>query len=366
MTRIRNFTPGPVEVSEEVLAAQYGQQKLHVGPDFAGTYIRVTEALQKIFGTNGHVAVVPGCGTLANEMALGGYLSPGKRALILDAGYFSSVLQRSVEGWGAEVVLLPVPEGQPLAPDALREALSQQHYDLLCFTHVETSTSLLNPVQDYCQIARAAGVPVMVDSVSALGTCPAQMDEWGVDVMTSGSQKGLESVPGLGLVALTETAWKHVESTGIRRGGVTDLLRWREQFDIARDWHPSLTTMPVGAVYALDVALQRMFAEGLETRYARHSTARDFLCAELTNLGLEMRISAGSRAAGVTAVKTGGCFASSDLVQYLMQHHQIRIAGGFGANKEEVFRVAHMGDHASSAALRPVVAGIGQFLREQS
>lgn len=364
MTRIRNFTPGPVEVSEEVLSAQYGQQKLHVGADFAATYIRVTEGLQKIFGTSGHVAVVPGCGTLGNEMALGGYLAPGKRALILDAGYFSSVLQRSVEGCGAEPVLLPVPEGQPLAPEALRTALTQQNYDLLCFTHVETSTSLLNPVKDYCQIARDAGVPVMVDSVSALGTCAAEMDAWGIDVMTSGSQKGLESVPGLGLVALSDRAWEHVESTGIRRGGVTDLLRWREQFDTARDWHPSLTTMPVGVVYALDVALQRMFSEGLSDRYQRHRTARDFLCAELADLGLELQIRDGARAAGVTAVKTGGRFASSDLVTYLATEHQIRIAGGFGANKEEVFRVAHMGDHASIPALRPVVSGIAQFLQQ--
>ncbi|MGB0902699.1 pyridoxal-phosphate-dependent aminotransferase family protein [Halocynthiibacter sp.] len=361
MPHIRNFTPGPVEISEQVLAAQYGSQKLHVGPDFAETYVRVTENLQTIFGTNGHVAVVPGCGTLANEMALGAFLQPGKRALILDAGYFSSVLQRSVEGWGAQADLLPIPAGQPADPQIVQNALSAQDYDLLCFTHVETSTGLLNPIDALTQVAKAAGVPVMVDSVSALGTCPAQMDDLGISAMTTASQKGLESVPGLGMVALSETTWQQLETRQLRRGGMTDLLRWREQFNTAHDWHPSLTTMPVGVVYALDIALKKILSEGLETRFSRHIGARDYFCDAMTQAGFDLQIIQGARAAGVTAVQTGGRFASSRLVNHLISDHHIRIAGGFGANKEDVFRVAHMGDHANIPALKAVVSAITEF-----
>ncbi|MES0826920.1 pyridoxal-phosphate-dependent aminotransferase family protein [Ruegeria sp. SCP11] len=362
MGLIRNFTPGPVEVSEEVLAAQYGSQALHVGSEFSKVYIRVTENLQQFFGTSGHVAVVPGCGTLANEMAARALLDEGQTALILDAGYFSNVLKKSVEGCGAKAVLLPVPEGKPADPEMLREALFAQKIDLVCFTHVETSTGLLNPVDTLARVARDEGVPVLVDSVSALGTCPAQMDDWGVSIMTSASQKGLESVPGLGLVAVADHVWPQIEAKQTPRGGFTDILRWRDQYDAARDWHPSLTTMPVAGVRALDVALRKILTEGLDTRYARHSEARDYLCRSMQAMGFEMQIQVGARAPGVTAVRAGAAFQSSDLVAALVADHSIRIAGGFGTNREEVFRVAHMGDNANMSALRPVVTGIKDFL----
>ena len=364
MARIRNFTPGPVEVSEEVLAAQYGSQGLHVGPEFAATYQRITRNLQQLTGTSGHVAVVPGCGTLANEMAFRALLSPGQTALILDAGYFSSVLRRSAEGCGARVIMLPVAAGKPADPADLARALSEHQVDLVCFTHVETSTGLLNPVAGLAAVARDAGVPVLVDSVSALGTCPVQMDDWGVTALTSASQKGLESVPGLGLVAMSEQAWETLSAKGGEEAGFTGLMRWKTQFETATDWHPSLTTMPVAVVNALDVALSRILTEGAGARYSRHQAARDFLCQAMQQAGLELQIEPGARAPGVTAVRTGGAFRSSDLVRALVRDHHIRIAGGFGPNSEEVFRVAHMGDNADVAALRPVVSAIESFLRD--
>ncbi|WP_420583641.1 pyridoxal-phosphate-dependent aminotransferase family protein [Ruegeria sp.] len=366
MTHIRNFTPGPVEVSSEVLAAQDGPQRLHVGPEFAQAYMRATENLQKVFGTSGHVAIVPGCGTLANEMAIRAMLDVGQTALILDAGYFSTILKWAVEGCGAKAVMMPVPEGKPADPEAVRAALAEQKIDLLCFTHVETSTTLLQPIEALAKVAQEAGVPVMVDSVSALGTCLSRVDDWGIAVMTSCSQKGLESIPGLGLVAVAENAWPRIEAKTSPRGGVTDLLRWRNQVEVARDWHPSVTTMPVAAVHALDIAVGKALSEGLDARYDRHSTARDFLCDAMEGLGFDLLIDAGSRAAGVTGVKTGGRFNSSELVAYLVENHGLRIAGGFGTNREEVFRVAHMGDHASISALRPVLAGLESFLATQS
>ncbi|KIC39034.1 hypothetical protein RA27_17925 [Ruegeria sp. ANG-R] len=365
MAHLRNFTPGPVEVSDEVLAAQYGPQRLHVGPGFSQAYVRTTENLRKVFGTSGYVAIIPGSGTLANEIAISAMLDAGQTALILDAGYFSSILKWAVEGCGANAVLLPVADGNPADPEALRVALATRKIDLVCYTHVETSTGLQQPVEALAKVAQEAGVPVMVDSVSALGTCPAQMDDWGISIMTSGSQKGLESVPGLGLVAVADTAWARIEAKQSPRGAYTDILRWRDQLDAARDWHPSLTTMPVAAVYALDVAMNKILSEGLDTRYTRHVEARDFLCGAMEKLGLELQIVPGSRASGVTAIKTSGRFRSSDLVAALAAGHNIRIAGGFGANKEDVFRVAHMGDNAKVGVLRPVTDGVESFLEQQ-
>ena len=360
MTRTRNFTPGPVEISEEVLAAQYGQQQLHVGARFAETYNRTSRNLAQIFGTSGYVALMPGSGVLANEVALRAMLSPGQTALIIDAGYFSTILRYSVEGLGANAVMMPVEDGRPADPDLLRDTLRMQAIDLVCFTHVETSTGLLNPIRELAQVARAAGVPVFVDSVSALGTSPAKMDEYGISIMTSGSQKGLESVPGLGIVAVADDAWERIENTAQTGGGFTDLRRWKTQYETASDWHPSLTTMPVACVNALDVATRKILSEGLDARFARHIEARDFLCAAMTDLGFEMQIEQGHRAPGVTAIKIGGRFASSDLVRQLIYDHAIQIAGGFGPNKEHVFRVAHIGDHASPTALRAVVSGIAE------
>ncbi len=139
--------------------------------------MRATENLKPVFGTSGYVGIIPGSGTLANEVAIRAMLDEGQTALILDAGYFSNVLKKSVEGCGATAVLMPVPEGQPADPEAVRAALSQQKYDLLRFTHVETSTRLQQPVEALAKIATDAGVPIMVDGVSALGTSPAKMGE---------------------------------------------------------------------------------------------------------------------------------------------------------------------------------------------
>ena len=286
MAHVRNFTPGPVEVAANMLAAQHGPQGLHVGPEFSRAYVRATENLKPVFGTSGYVGIIPGSGTLANEMAIRAMLDEGQTALILDAGYFSNILKKSVECGGATAVLMPVPEGQPADPEAVRAALSQRKYDLLCFTHVETSTGLQQPVEALAKVASDAGVPVMVDSVSALGTSSAQIDDWGVSVMTAASQKGLGSVPGVGLIAVADEAWDRIEAKQSPRGGFTDVIRWRDQYDAARNWHPILTTMPVAVVHALDVALDDMLKEGLNTRYARHAEARDFLCNGLKRLGL--------------------------------------------------------------------------------
>ena len=364
MDHIRNFTPGPVEVAGHVLAAQHGPQGLHVGPEFSHRYVRATENLAKVFGTSGYVAIVPGSGTLANEIAIRAMLEEGQTALILDAGYFSNILKWAVEGCGARAVMLPVSEGQPADPEALRRALSVQKTDLVCFTHVETSTGLLQPVEALARVAREFGVPVMVDSVSGLGTSPSLMDEWGVSVMTSASQKGLGSVPGLGLVAIGDRTWERIQARKSPRGGFTDIVRWRDQYEVARDWHPSLTTMPVGVVNALDAALADMLNEGLADRYSRHAEARNFLCRAMENLGLELQIRAGHRSAGVTAVKLDDRFASSEIVAHLVARHQIRIAAGFGKNREKVFRVAHMGENAQIEAMTVVIAALQDYFGE--
>ncbi|WP_299948553.1 hypothetical protein [uncultured Ruegeria sp.] len=117
-------------MAANVLAAQHSPQGLHVGPEFAQAYVRATENLKPVFGTSGYIEIFPGSGTLANEMAM---LDEGQTALILDAGYFSNILKKSVEGCGATAVLMPVPEGQPADPEAVRATLSQQKHDLLCF-----------------------------------------------------------------------------------------------------------------------------------------------------------------------------------------------------------------------------------------
>ena len=362
MSHVRIFCPGPIEVDPAISAVMSGPQRIHYGRPFAELYRRIVRGLRPIFGTTGYIAVLPGCGTLANEMAIRAFLDEGETALIVDTGFYADRLEQAVLGCGGKAERLHVPEGRAADPAELERALARRRPDLVCIVHVETSAGVVNPLGELAQVARQHSVPVLVDAVASLGATYIEMDAWGIAVMTSASQKALEAPPGLGIVAVSDASWDRIENKGSPKGLFTDLCYWKRAYDAEGDFLPAPVTMPVAVVDALELALAKIHREGFAERSLRHARAGAFFCNEMTKLGLGVVAAPEARAPSVTAVATGGRFHPNELVDFLERRHRLRIATGVGELKDSVFRVGHMGDNASEEALEPLIAGIAEFL----
>ncbi|GMR23445.1 MAG: alanine--glyoxylate aminotransferase family protein [Acidobacteriota bacterium] len=366
MSHVRVFCPGPIEVDAEILGVMSAPQRIHYGRPFAELYERVVHALRPIFGTEGYVAVLPGCGTLANEMAIRALLDEGETALIVDSGFYADRIEQAIFGCGGKAERLRLSEGSPADPADLERALEAHKVDLICIVHVETSTGLVNPLRELADVARRHEIPVLVDAVASLGATRCEMDAWGIAIMTSASQKALEAPPGLGLIAVSDASWSLIESKASPKGLFTDLRYWKKSYDAERYVLPAPVTMPVAVVDALEAALAKIHTEGLTERYLRHERAGSFFRDAITELGLEIVAEPKARATNVTAVHTSGRFRPDELVEFLEKRHRLRIATGVGDLQHSVFRVGHMGDNAREEALSPVIAGIVDFLARDS
>jgi alanine-glyoxylate transaminase/serine-glyoxylate transaminase/serine-pyruvate transaminase len=362
LPHLRVFCPGPIHVDPEILRLMAAPQRIHYGRSFAELHERVVDGLRPIFGTRGYIAVLPGCGTLANEMAIRALLDEGETALIVDSGFYADRLEQAILGCGGKSERMRLRQGSPADPAELERALAKRTYDLVCIVHVETSTGVINPVGELAATAKRRGAPVLVDAVASLGAAVCEMDAWGVDIMTSASQKALEAPPGLGLIAVSDESWPLIEGKISPKGLFTDLRYWKRSYERDRDFLPAPVTMPVAVVDALLAALTKIHAEGLAERYRRHERAGAFFRAAMSELGLEMAADAKASAPSVTAVETGGRFEPAGLVDFLEKEHDLRIATGVGVLQDAVFRVGHMGDNAREVALQPLIDGIAAFL----
>jgi alanine-glyoxylate transaminase/serine-glyoxylate transaminase/serine-pyruvate transaminase len=229
--------------------------------------------------------------------------------------------------------------------------------------HLETSTAVLNPVREIAAIAQAQNRLCLVDAVSSLGGTDYAMDEWGIDVTISASQKGLGGVPGIAVVAVGSRAWTAITSQPERpRSWYLDLRRWQWYVENWGDWHPFPVTMPTSVILGLRAALQSLVREGLDQRLQRYEVLAARLRNGLKEMGMQTAVEEKAMAPVLTAVWMPEGVQSSDLVRYVAREHGIKITTGFGSLKEHVFRVGHMGAVLTVGDIDSLLAAIKQFL----
>jgi aspartate aminotransferase-like enzyme len=333
--------PGPTPVPESVLLAQAKHLIGHRSGEFSQIMAEVAAGLKWLHQTQNDVLMLTASGTGAMEAGIINVLSVGDRVLVGSNGKFGDRWVKVCQAFGLQVDVISAEWGKPLDTDEFKAALeadTEKAIKAVVVTHSETSTGVLNDLQTIASHVKAHGEAlIIVDAVTSLGACSVPIDEWGLDVVASGSQKGYMVPPGMGFVAMSDRAWQAYETSTIPKF-YFDLGPYRKNG--AKNTTPF--TPPVSLFFALQVALKLMQDEGLENIFARHARLQQATRAAMKAMNLPLFAADDCASPAVTAVMPQA--VEAEQVRSIMRKaFDIALAGGQDHLKGKIFRIGHLG-----------------------
>ena len=331
--------PGPTPLPPSVRTAMARPAIHHRGPLLKSIMSRLTDRLRQVHRTTADVLIWPGSGSAGWEIAITNLLSPGDRVIVTTIGDFGDRFANVATRFGLEVHRLAKPWGEAVAADELSTALDAvPDCRAVLITHNETSTGVTNPLPELAAVARSANCLVIVDAVSSAAALPLQMDDWGLDFIISGSQKAWMCPPGLAICAVGPAAWNAYERS-----------RYHRYFWDIRDAaamsakNMTVTTPPLNLLFALDAALDLMFAEGLENVWARHARIGEWTRRHLAEAGFRLFADPAYASNSLTAIRVPDGESASGIVEEVLAKHNVLLQIGQGALAEQIIRIGHMG-----------------------
>jgi aspartate aminotransferase-like enzyme len=334
---IRFFLPGPTYVPEDARRAMARPLIGHRSAEFRSIWSSIAARLPAVLRTQGEVLIASGSSTLVMEGAIASLVR--EDVLHLVGGAFGERWFSISRSLGRAPERLDASMGEANDPDALRAALRRKRYEAVALVHNETSTGVMNPLADLARVVREeSDALILVDAVSSLGGAPVETDVWGIDVVLAGVQKALALPPGLTVFTLSERAAERARTVP-RRGFYTDLLRYRDKHREGG----AITTPAIPLVFALDVQLDRIVAEGMEARWARHEGLQRRTAAWAQERGLAFAAAAGARSWTVSCLKPPPGVAAPDVVK-AAGRAGFTLGSGYGDWKPSTFRIGHMGE----------------------
>jgi len=345
--------PGPTPVPEKVLLALSKHPIGHRSGEFSQIMAEVTQNLKWLHQTQNDVLVLTVSGTGAMEAGIINFLSPGDRVLVGSNGKFGDRWAAMSAAFGLEVEKITADWGKPLDTEPFREKLSadtEKKIKAVIITHSETSTGVLNDLETINRHVKEHGEALMiVDAVTSLGAVNLPVDEWGIDVVASGSQKGYMIPPGLGFVSVSPKAWEAYKTAKLPRFYL-DLGKYSKT--AAKNSNPF--TPPVNLVVALQAALRMMQAEGLESIFARHQRLMRATREAVKALSLPLFGPDEAASPAITAVAPVSV-ESEQIRAVMKKRFDISLAGGQDDYKGKIFRIGHLGFVSD----RDILAAIG-------
>ena len=334
--------PGPTPVPEPVLQAMAKHPIGHRTGEFGQILMAVTADLQWLHQTQNDVYMLPASGTGAMEAGIINFFSPGDRVIACENGKFGDRWIKLAKAYGLTVDEIHVEWGQILDPAVIQEKLeadTEKQIKGVIFTHSETSTGVLNDLEAINRVVKAHGEAlIIVDVVTSMGAMNIPMDEWGIDVLASGSQKGFMIPPGLGFVAVSPKAWKAYETATLPKF-YFDLGSYRK--NLAKQLTPF--TPPVNLVIALQTALQMMRKEGLESIFARHDRLKTIARVVFQTMGMTLFAPDSHASPAVTAVEAPPGIDIEQVRNILKKQFDIAVTGGQDHLKGKIMRMGHLG-----------------------
>ena len=340
----RFFLPGPTEVHPDILAAQLKPMMGHRGKGMEELMASIQPSLQRVFRTGRPVYIAAASATGFMEGALRN--GARRRVLSLVNGAFSERFHAIARACGFVADRLDVPWGEAHSPEALADALDGKDYDAITVVHSETSTGVLNPIRELTATAHAAGdVAVLVDSVTGIAGAQVETDAWSLDFVLTGSQKALALPPGLALGVATEGLLGRARAAA-NRGVYFDFV----EFEKYAATNQTPNTPALSLMYALAAQLQRIDAEGIEARWARHAAMAQRTWAWVAEMredgiGLTLPVVERFRSPTVTCIALPPGASSAPIVAEMKKRGFV-IGAGYGKAKDTQIRIGHMGDHA--------------------
>jgi aspartate aminotransferase-like enzyme len=335
-------TPGPTPLPPEVREALARDMINHRGPQFAAVLNDCVDGLKWAYQVAEHdVIILTTSGTGGLESLVANTLSPSDKLLVASMGNFGERMAQIGRAFGVDVTQLDFPAGQPVDPQRLADALrNDRSIQTVFLTHNETSTGVLNPLRELAQAVRQTrpDALLLVDGISSVGSVEVRPEQWGIDVVVAGSQKGWMTPPGLAFVSISPYAWE-------RQSQATSpkfYFDWRAARKSAANgetpWTPA-----VSLFYALQVGLMLMKNEGLEQIFERHQRLGQFTREGLAELDIRPFADPRHASPTVTTAYLPDNVVGKALLKGLEERHGVVLAGGQGNLSGKIFRIGHMG-----------------------
>lgn len=347
LNKPRMLTPGPTPIPDSVRLVMAQDMIHHRKPAFKALMAETQQRLKPLFGTAQPVLPLSCSGTGAMTAAVTNLFSAGEKVLTVEGGKFGERWTNIARSHGLEPVVIEVPWGQAVSPQAVKDALAA-HPDAtgVLVQCSETSTGAMHPVREIAAITSKTDTLLVVDGISSVGLSPCPMDEWGVDCLLTGSQKGLMLPPGLALIALSERAWAKT-ATVTPSCFYFNLQGERKNVEN----NQTLFTTPVSLIVGLHESM-RLYAEtGLENVFRKQWALTQMTRTGAKALGLTPLVEEGY-AWGLTSVLMPEGVDASAVIAHAAEHFGVVLAGGQDHLKGRIIRIGHMGwlDWADIAA----------------
>ena len=341
--------PGPSNAPDAVLDALHEPLIGHLDPRFLKTLDATKRKLRQVMLTENEVTFpVSGTGSAGTEAAMANVLEEGDTVVVGVNGVFGGRAANLAERYGVKAVRVEAPWGEAVKLDDLAAAAREHRPAIIAVISGETSTGVYQPMDGLGELARETGSLLLADCVTSLAGMPVRMDDWGVDLIYSGTQKCLNCPPGLAPVSFSERAVERFEARTTPVPSfyldLGEILKYVRSGEGKRAYHH---TAPVSMVAALDKALDVILDEGLEARWARHEDAATYLIGKLEPLGIEPLVKPEHRLHPLTTVKIPESVADEAAVRSrLLERHDIELGAGLGPLAGKVWRIGLMGVNA--------------------
>lgn len=355
--------PGPSDVNPRVLLAMAQPTIGHLDPAFTALMDETMELLRGVFGTRNMLTFpVSGTGSAGMEACFVNALQLGDRVLVGVNGVFGERMCDVARRCGAEVTRVEAAWGSALDPEAVRAAAKEARPRVIAFVHAETSTGVLQPVEGIAAAAREVDALLLMDCVTSLGGgAPVQVDDWGVDLAYSGTQKCLSCPPGLAPVTFSERALAVLDARSAPvQSWYLDLSMIRRYWTGERFYHH---TAPINMLYGLRESLRLIAEEGMEQRVARHRRHAEALWAGLEAMGMKLAVPREIRLPSLTTVQIPAGAEDLPTRQALLREANLEIGGGLGPGKGMIWRIGLMGETSTAANVLNLLSWLERIFR---
>ncbi len=357
--------PGPSNPDPRVLRALSEPTLGHLDPDFVKIMDETTELLRYVFTTKNRLTIpVSGTGSAGMEAAIVNTVEPGDTAIICVAGVFGERMADVATRTGAQVVRVDAPWGKPVDLEDVRKAVKlNPQTKIVGIVHAETSTGVLQPLDEIARIAHEAGMKLVVDAVTSLGGVKVPVDELGLDFVYSGTQKCLSCPPGLAPVTVNDDMLNLIKNRKTKcHSWYLDLSMIERYWGSERFYHH---TAPVNMIYALNEALRIIKEEGLEARWHRHHLNQQALVAGLEAMGLKLAVQPEYRLPSLTTVFLPEGLDDARARKKLLDEFGIEVGGGLGKFKGKVWRIGLMGTNSTKPVVLTLLTAMECVLVEE-
>lgn len=355
--------PGPSDINPRVLKALATPLIGHLDPQFIQIMDEVMEMTRQLFQTKNQVtSVISATGSAGMETCLVNLLERGDTAIVCVNGVFGGRMCDIVERCGSKLIRIDAPWGRPIDPDQVKDALKHSKPKLVAIVHAETSTGVLQPLEEISKMVHEAGALFVVDTVTSLAGTEVLTDEWGIDAIYSGTQKCISAPPGLSPVSFSSKAVEIMDARNSKvQSWYLDMSMIRKYWEGAkRAYHH---TGPISMIYGIHEALRIVFEEGLPNRFERHKQNHIKLKEELESMGFEFLVAPEFRLPMLNAIKIPEGIDDAKIRSRLLNEYNIEIGAGLGEFSGKVWRIGLMGESCTQNHINLLISALKQILR---